>query len=100
MVNEWIKKSIRHDTHTRLFLEMRDANGVEYRDGDILKVQRDGREILGFVRYFGGRFEIVCPFQDQRFVYGLNTTHTIVGNMADSVESIENQERTVYAVAK
>ena len=59
-----------------LGLELKDKNGKEYHDGDIVKVlyNLEGFKypMFGFIRYFGGRFEIVCPWKMsngiQRFI--------------------------------
>lgn len=82
-----------------LALDMKDRNGVEYHDGDILKTfyNIDGiaYPMLGFIRYFGGRFEIVCTWKAiypgkgegfERFILGLNPTHEIIGNMMDPAD--------------
>lgn len=80
-----------------LALDVKDRNGVEYHDLDILKVwfpiEGFWYPMLGVIRYFGGRFEIVCPWKArggekgaegtlQRYVMGLNSKHEIVGTWA------------------
>ena len=72
---------------TLLLLEMFDKNKVEYCDLDILKCAYllDGThyKMLGVIRFFAGRFEVVCPWKDQRFIMGLNPIYEIVGNLMD-----------------
>lgn len=80
-----------------LALDVNDKNGVEYHDLDIVKVwfpiEGFWYPMLGVIRYFGGRFEIVCPWKArggekgaegtlQRYVMGLNSKHEIVGTWA------------------
>lgn len=87
------------EIHTRveenalLALGQRDIYGNEYHDGDILKVSFpfEGRNypMFGVIRYFAGRFEIVCPFKDQRFLMGLNKDHEIVGKFYSSPSTPE-----------
>lgn len=85
-----------------LGLEMKDAKGVEYHDGDIVKTSFliDGLRypMIGFIRYFGGRFEVVCNWQDQRFVLGLNPTHEIIGHVHIEADwqMIEDQYRKKF----
>lgn len=72
-----------------LGLEINDKNGVEYHDGDIVichfKISEMRYPMKGFIRYFGGRFEIVCPWKKgdgfERYVMGLNSDHEIVGHI-------------------
>ena len=79
-----------------LNLEMKDRNGKEYHDGHIVRVNFRGHTIAGFIRYFAGRFEIVCPFREQRFVFGLNPEHEIIGHFSTDMGIIESQERRPF----
>lgn len=89
------------EDHTRapegslLALDIPDKNGREYHDLDILAVyfplEKVRYPMKGVIRYFGGRFEIVCPWKDQRFIMGLNRTHEIVGNFAKDPSQILEQ---------
>ena len=82
-----------------LTLEMKDKNGVEYCDGDVVAVEfpfgnGDQRKMVpmkGYIRYFGGRFEIVCPFADQRFIMGINPNHEIIGHIFTDEKIIADQ---------
>lgn len=98
-MNEWEPKGVSIETinsNQVLALEMKDATGKEYLDGSILRVKHHGKEILGYIRYFAGRFEIVCPFKDQRFVFGLNKDYEIIGHWLTDKILIENQEVKDY----
>jgi hypothetical protein len=94
MQNEWVKKSLCQDMNGHLFLDMKDCHGAEYRDGDIVRVDCKKVEALGFIRYIFGRFEVVAPFKDQRFIFGLNPSYLICGHMATATGRmlIEDQE--------
>lgn len=81
----------------RINLEMNDRKGVEYADGDIVTLtDRKSREIFGYIRYSCGRFEVVCPFKDQRFIFGLNPEYEIVSNMLSHPQLIHNQIENNY----
>lgn len=82
-----------------LLLEMKDKHGVEYSDGSIVKVDHRDKTSYGYIRYSCGRFEVVCPYKDQRFIFGLNPSYEIVGHMnPDTVSSeiITEQESRNY----
>ena len=80
-----------------LRLDLRDRNGFEYTDGDILEVEYKNKFILGYIRYFAGRFEVVCPFKAARFILGLNHDYEIVGHMLGiNREMIEEQSERIY----
>lgn len=79
-----------------LYLKVKDKNGKEYMDGSIVRVG----DKIGVIRYSFGRFEVVCTFQDQRFIYGLNHTHEILGHIADKDNTaalLEAQASKPYA---
>ena len=82
-------------TEGYLHLDMNDSSGMEYKDGSIVKIK--DKNMIGYVRYSFGRFEILCPFQDQRFVYGLNPDHEIIGHMKTSTCLVEDQMTRKYA---
>lgn len=92
-----------HGEYALLALDLTDKNGKEYHDGDIVKTSwsfEGGRvPMLGFVRYFAGRFEVVCPFavkQDagaDRYTLGLNRDHEIIGNMTEDPQPIFEQAK-------
>ena len=74
-----------------LALDVKDKNGVEYHDLDILAVRWPEKgytyPMLGVIRYHGGRFEVVCPWKAagstegmERFIMGLSNQHEIRGN--------------------
>jgi hypothetical protein len=88
-------KLIRTNENGCLYLEMNDKAGTEYTDGSIVKIK--DKNMVGYVRYSFGRFEILCPFVDQRFVFGLNPDHTIIGHMAESDLHIHEQSGRKYA---
>jgi len=104
---EWIEKKLesylyfneRGEHKDCLFLEMNDKKGVEYLDGSIVKIDSVGplrKTGYGYIRYFGGRFEVVAPYRDQRFIFGLNPTYEIAGHMWPDPTLIEQQETRKY----
>lgn len=78
---EFNKMDVRTNLDYCLYLNMLDKNGAEYLDGAIVEVEKDGRKMHGHVRYSFGRFEIVCPFKERRFIFGLNPAYEIKGHM-------------------
>ena len=78
-----------------LKLDMNDKTGKEYCDGDIVKcAYKIGDErypMVGYIRYFGGRFEVVCPFQNERYILGLNPMYEIVGHVYTHSYMIDEQ---------
>jgi hypothetical protein len=68
------------DSNGYLALNVSDKNGHEYFDGSIVQVG----DKIGVIRYSFGRFEIVCAYLDQRFIYGLNPSHEIIGHIGDN----------------
>jgi len=95
-MNEWLRKKKDVSEYDCLFLEMKDKNGVEYQDGSIVGLERDSIIIYGYIRYLFGRFEVVCPFINQRFIYGLNPNYEIVGHWFLDNSLIKNQEKVAY----
>lgn len=79
-----------------LCLHMTDKSGRQYRDGSIVRVG----DKIGVIRYSFGRFEILCTFKDQRFIYGLNPSYEILGHIADkdnTAAQLEVQASQPYA---
>lgn len=79
-----------------LFLKVKDKNGKEYLDGSIVRVG----DKIGVIRYSFGRFEILCTFKDQRFIYGLNPSYEVLGHIADNDNTaslLETQASKPYA---
>lgn len=77
-----------------LRLDYTDSQGQEFIDGSIVKIK--DKQMIGVIRYSWGRFEILCTFKDQRFVYGLNPDHTIIGHVAESDVELKEQAERKY----
>jgi hypothetical protein len=99
---EILKTTFNGEPTEYLKLALKDKNGREYVDGAVLvvdhedKTDKKNRKLVGYVRYFGGRFEVVCPFKDQRFIYGLNPDHEMIGHMAVHSDLVEEQTERTY----
>lgn len=83
-----------------LYLKVKDKNSKEYMDGSVVRVSHTAGVMIGVIRYSFGRFEILCTFKDQRFIFGLNPAHEILGHIADNDNTaalLESQASKPYA---
>lgn len=95
-LNDLHEKFVVETYENYLCLKVTDKNGYEYHDGSIVRVG----DKIGVIRYSFGRFEILCTFKDQRFIYGLNPSCEILGHIADKDNTaglLESQASKPYA---
>ncbi len=90
-----------HYTIPLQYLDVKDSTGKEYCESQILSCcfekGNEQANMIGYIRYSCGRFEVVCPFKGKddrgtnRYILGINPKWTIIGDVFNDANILEAQ---------